>query len=373
MTTLKKLHLILYFTDGMSLQDWASVGMLDREVGHYLALLPYVSKITFVTYGDAQDLTYSDALGGIEVVCNRWGFSPRIYKFIISWVYPLFWQKPWVAKSNQMYGAPVGLAAAKRFGQKFLARAGYLPSNIMIWFDGEAAPKTQQILEMEHKAFFEADACMVTVESMRETLVERYGVAREKIRVIPNAIDIETFRVIDEIESQPKHIYFVGRLREEKNVQAIIEAVEGLDVVLHIIGNGDWRTELEALVEEKKLPVKFLGNIPNHKLPEYLNRGDIFVLASHLEHHPKALLEAMACGRAVVGTNVMGINDIIRHEENGLLCEVDALSIRNALERLLHDVDLRKRLGVNARAYVVEHCAHERVTSLELALLKELI
>lgn len=373
MNNLQQLHLILYFSEGISLHDWVTSGIVDREVGQYLSLLPHVNKITFVTYGDAQDLAFSEHLGEIEVICNRWRLPIKLYEFLITNIYPFYWKKPWVTKSNQVEGALLPLKTAKRYGQKFLARAGYLLSNIEIWFEGKNSVKAQKILKIEQVVFYNANYSIVTIDSMRETLVERYGVNREKIRVIPNAIDVETFRVIDEIESQPKHIYFVGRLREEKNVRAIIEAVEGLDVVLHIIGNGDWRTELEALVEEKKLPVKFLGNIPNHKLPEYLNRGDIFVLASHLEHHPKALLEAMACGRAVVGSNVMGINDIIRHEENGLLCEVDALSIHNALERLLHDVDLRKRLGVNARAYVVEHCAHERVTSLELDLLKELI
>ena len=54
-------------------------------------------------------------------------------------------------------------------------------------------------------------------------------------------------------------------------------------------------------------------------MPQYYNRCKVYVLCSLYEGNPKTLLEAMACGCAVVGTNVLGIQEIIRHQENGLL------------------------------------------------------
>lgn len=56
MNNLQQLHLILYFSEGISLHDWVTSGIVDREVGQYLSLLPHVNKITFVTYGDGKSV-----------------------------------------------------------------------------------------------------------------------------------------------------------------------------------------------------------------------------------------------------------------------------------------------------------------------------
>ncbi|NJO04104.1 MAG: glycosyltransferase family 4 protein [Chloroflexaceae bacterium] len=116
-------------------------------------------------------------------------------------------------------------------------------------------------------------------------------------------------------------------------------------------------------------PRRVLGSVPNHDLPRYLQRARVFVLPSHYEGHPKALLEAMACGLPVIGSDVPGIRELLHHGETGYLCPPSPDGIRTAVELLLGDAALRHRLGQQARQYVLDHFALNRIVELELAML----
>ncbi len=140
-----------------------------------------------------------------------------------------------------------------------------------------------------------------------------------------------------------------------------------------MIGSGPLGERLQEEVSINKLPVNFLGNVPHRQLPEILNNVSLFILPSYYEGHPKALLEAMACGLPVIGTDVTGIRELIHHRETGYLCGTSAGEIRVAIKEVLSDIDLCNYMGRNARNYVVEHFKLERVVEMELALLEELV
>jgi glycosyltransferase involved in cell wall biosynthesis len=164
----------------------------------------------------------------------------------------------------------------------------------------------------------------------------------------------------------------VGRLSREKNLIALVEAVAGLSVSLLLVGNGPQSQELAELSLQLNVPMNLAGNIPNHDLPALLNDADAFVLPSLYEGHPKALLEAMACGLPVIGSDVSGIRELIQHGENGLLCPPTAVGIREALEVLMADAALRSRLGKNARKFAVENFSLQKIVELEWTVLREL-
>src|SRR3546814_17832635 len=98
-----------------------------------------------------------------------------------------------------------------------------------------------------------------------------------------------------------------------------------------------------------------------------INAGRIFVLPSSYEGHPKTLLEAMACGAAVIGTDVPGIREVIEDGRTGLLCAPTAAALRDAIERLLSDEPLRRRLGGNARQQIQMTESLARVAQLQLS------
>jgi glycosyltransferase involved in cell wall biosynthesis len=88
---------------------------------------------------------------------------------------------------------------------------------------------------------------------------------------------------------------------------------------------------------------------------------------------PKTLLEAMACGLPVIGTNVEGIKEVIEHRENGILCETDSGSIKEAITTIMEDEGLRKRLGKNARKTIEERFSLEKMVDKELELYTQLL
>ena len=119
--------------------------------------------------------------------------------------------------------------------------------------------------------------------------------------------------------------------------------------------------------------MNLLGNIPNHKLPEILNQHELFILPSLWESMPKTLLEAMSCGLPVIGTATDGTREVIKHGKNGILCDTDSNSIREAIITLMGDEELKQRLGVNARKTIEERFSLEKLADKELELYWQLI
>ena len=372
MASLAELQLVLFFTRGISLRTWAEVGMFEREIALYQALRPHLRSITMVTYGDATDLEYGEALGDIRVVCNRWKLPRRLYASMLSRVSPRRWKGPTVVKSNQVGGADVALRAAQRCGGKYVARCGYLRSFFMEQRHGPHSPQAERARSLEQTVFRAADRVVVTTPAMREAVLERYAVPAERMRVIPNYVLTGLFRPEPRRARTGRRLCFVGRLSEQKNLFALLEATKGIDVELDIVGGGNLEGQIREKVRSDGLRVRLLGQVPHRQLPEIMNNADAFVLPSLYEGHPKTLIEAMSCGLPVIGTDVPGIRELIRHRETGYLCGTSPEEIRAAIEELLADPGLRARLGERAREFIVSRFSLARVVELELALLREL-
>ncbi len=369
MTSQKPIELVLFFTRGVSLQTWDEAGILAREVALYQRLQEKNIAVSFVTYAENDENRYADRAPGIRILSNHWNLPPSWYQKKLE----LFPPEGMVFKSNQVDGAQIALAAARRAGARFVARCGYLLSQVQENTHGKDSSAAQSARNLEKEVFTEADRVSVTTQTVSQAIQQNYHLPSRKISIVPNYVDVERFRPIPREANKKPRIGFVGRLAWEKNLLPLIEAVSNLEAELVLVGEGPQKEGLAAHAAAKKADVIFLGKVLNLDLPKFLNSWDVFVLPSLYEGHPKALLEAMACGLTVVGTRVPGIRELIADGENGLLCEPDAASIRQALERLLEDSALRRRLGQNARRYIEQHFALDRIVDLELAVLNELI
>ena len=183
---------------------------------------------------------------------------------------------------------------------------------------------------------------------------------------------VTSLNPINNSHSSTRQICFVGRLDEQKNLFALLKAIKGLDVELVIVGSGPLGERLQEEVRKSRLPVRFLGNVLHQRLPDILNSSALFILPSLYEGHPKVLLEAMACGLPVIGTDVPGIRELINHRETGYLCGTSPEEIRDAIKDVLLNAKLSNHMGKNARDFVKEYFALERIVDMELTLLHEL-
>lgn len=372
LTGLGQARLYLFLSLGSSLADWRGIGTLERETAIYRALLRHLAGVSLVSYG-RHDRALAPELGGLTVLDNRLRLPGRLYRLLLSTGLTIRGKGPAVVKTNQMQGADLALKAARRAGHAFVARCGYLPSNIAIWREGQDSPEAQRWFRLEARVLNAADCAVVTTPAMAATLAYRYGVDPGRIRVIPNYVDTDLFTPEGPEPKRGDVVLYVGRLHVEKNLEPLLLAMEGLKADLWLVGEGPLRPALEALAQERGLAARFLGRVANQDLPALMRQATVCVLPSKGEHHPKALIEAMACGAAVLGSDAPGIREIIAPEVSGLLCGLEAEDIHQALRRLLDDADLRQRLGRAAREQMVADYSFARVLDLELCMLSEII
>jgi len=368
---LKDMHLALFFTEGVSLGTWDAAGMLERETALYKALLPRLGSITFVTYGKSGDLRYSEQLEGIRILCNRWNLPRKWYARLLAGIYPRFWARGTILKTNQAPGAEIPLKITRGFNNSLIARCGYLYSDFVKWNHGEESDKARQAEKLEKELFHAANKVVVTTQEIRRAVIQRYGIPGGKVSVIPNYVETDRFVPMPELR-QPDRLCFVGRLHKEKNVEALLSAVAGFDGELDVIGGGPLRERLEERIEREGLRVNLLGNVRHSELPYYMNRASLFILPSNIEGHPKTLIEAMSCGLPVIGADVPGIRELIRHRETGYLCGNSPEEIRAAIHEVMSDPDMREHMGREGRKYVLRNFDLGRIVEMELNVLKEL-
>ncbi len=363
--------LALFFTAGVSLKTWHDMGMIDREVAIYNRLSRYFERIYFFTYGGNDDLRFKDYLAeNITIVPTRFTSNSFLYSFLLPIIHRKILKEVDILKTNQMLGSWSAVLAKLLYRKKLVVRTGYMWSFNYRKENPGSRVKMSIIRNLERLAYRAADAA-VTSSRMNLEYVVKYYRSRNLV-LIPNYIETGIFKPLktDKIKNS---MCFVGRLSKEKNLPALLEALVGLPFTIDIIGNGPYEEELKRLAADNNINIHFLGNIPNHQLPGILNQHELFVLVSLWENMPKTLLEAMACGLPVVGTDVEGIKEVIKHGENGFLCNTDPASIREAVIRVMADEGLREKLGRNARKTIEEKFSLEILIEWELELYRQLV
>lgn len=188
---------------------------------------------------------------------------------------------------------------------------------------------------------------------------------RDVLRVVPFGVDVDHFsprrtETSDAFRSEwGSAVLFVGRLRYYKGLPWLIEAMRAVDAKLVVAGDGPER-ERVVTTARRTLGERFvfLGQVPDDVLPDVYTACDLFCLpsTSKAEAFGIACLEAMASGKPVITTDVATATSIINVDgETGfVVAPRDAASLAWAIEKLLADAELRRRMGEAARRRVVE-------------------
>ena len=213
-----------------------------------------------------------------------------------------------------------------------------------------------------------ADSVVVWTEHERAVVAEYCDVDPSKIDVIPPGVDLARFRPMSQRQSRDhlgygdeKNILFVGRLEPLKGLDNLFRAVASLEdpakITLNVVGGDESSEEkrrLQTLGSRMKLTqsLNFIGSVSQDELPYHYNAADVCVLPSHYESFGLAALEAAACGRPVVASDVGGLPTVVKNGVTGYLVPAKQSDIMaERLCELLQDDVLRARMGDAARIH----------------------
>lgn len=214
-------------------------------------------------------------------------------------------------------------------------------------------------------------------ENDRDLLKSLGAVKDEQVVMIRGAgVDLNEYRVVPESEP-PVTAMMVARLLRDKGVMEFVEAAkllhaQGVPVRMRLVGGVDSGNPASATQDQvdawqRAGDVEALGE--RNDIAALYADAHIAVLPSYREGLPKALIEAAACGRAVVTTDVPGCRDAIVPDKTGLLVPVrDARALADAIARLAGDAQLRRSMGQAGRAWAEREFNIEDVQRTHIAL-----
>ena len=372
------MHLVLFFTYGMTLKRWERAGILRRESAFYIKLAEKGVKVTFVTYGDAGEYEYQEKLPGITIL-PLYGYVRRprsalirfLNSFHIAETVSEHIEECDVLKTNQLWGGWLALGVKRTLNKPLLLRCGFERYSSELTRN---APFLRRKLTwfISRKLYRSADKILLPSESDAEFVRKKFKIKNEKIVIYPNFIDTDIFYPEEKTEEKKcGRILYVGRLESVKNLNLLIKAAHKAGTGLDIYGKGSQKKELGELAAEIGADVKFFDPLPNTELPEVYRKYGIFVLPSVFEGSPKVILEAMACGLAVIASDIPGSSAIIRNGENGILVSADEKSLSDAIQRVSADCVLRTKLGKNAAETIRKKYSMNRALERELDIIND--
>jgi glycogen(starch) synthase len=231
----------------------------------------------------------------------------------------------------------------------------------------------QFVAMLERVAMLQADVLTSPSNDLAQFVAGDLGLPVEQIQIVRNPIDTTVFTPEGEQALPPTdklRVLFVGRLEGRKGITYLVDAIPQVVAACHnveFVIIGDDTDTAEGMTSvlaglKKKLHesnctqhVKFIDRITLDALPSYYRSACISVVPSVYDNSPYTCLEAMACGKPVIGTDAGGTKEYIEHNVSGIIipaCDVQALA--DACIKLLTDESERNRLSRGARERAVQ-------------------
>ena len=207
-----------------------------------------------------------------------------------------------------------------------------------------------------------ATAVITVSDEMGKNLSTLIPAHKKKMFVIFNGIS-ELFHERRKHCHQEKHkllkIIFVGSLVPRKGLDQLLQAlsdVMGGEFFLNVVGTGPLENALRSLANELNLATKviFTGHASPQDMPQILYQADILILPSHHEGRPNVVLETMAAGLPVIGTDIDGIRELVQNYETGILFkDNDMSSLVEAITYFIDNPDKVKAMGEAGREWII--------------------
>jgi teichuronic acid biosynthesis glycosyltransferase TuaC len=187
---------------------------------------------------------------------------------------------------------------------------------------------------------------VVVSEAMKRSAIAQFGAAPSRVHTIVNGFNRSVFRYQDQATARaaltlPAHgklIVYVGRFVEAKGLVELLDAFEKMasadaDVRLALIGDGVMAPRLPGMVRDRKIEERVLlpGGLEPMLVARWISAADLLTLPSWSEGYPNVVVEALACGTAVVATDVGGTREIVRDDCGILVPPRDTEALRIGL------------------------------------------
>jgi glycosyltransferase involved in cell wall biosynthesis len=228
---------------------------------------------------------------------------------------------------------------------------------------------------------FEKSDRIITVGKFEKSILkQRFGIDEEKIRYLPNGVNVQQIEMLQKNRKNTSTLLYVGRLEKYKGVQSLLNILPQLkrltpNVNVKIVGTGSYENELRTLTSSLAVDgdVQFLRNIPQGELMALYASASAFIYLSQYEGLPVALLEAMAFGLPVIATNVGGIPDVVEPKETGFLLNFppNETELIEYIAHLLNDPELAARTGLKAREKILSEFSWDNIAQSLRVLYEE--
>ncbi len=211
---------------------------------------------------------------------------------------------------------------------------------------------------------------IVLVDPAQKPFFVQNNIPEEKITVIRNGVNTDLFKPSSEAkDSETIDFVYVGRLSIDKGVNTLVDAFreyhhENPNSRLTLIGDGMMKFQFKDCIENGS--VCWFGAIEHHQIPRILQRSDVFVIPQNIGGLGLSVLEAMGCGLPVITTAIGETKRLLGRDE-GILVEPDnSDAVRDAMQVLAEDRQLREKMGSNCRKKVLnEYSWSNQISMLE--------
>jgi glycosyltransferase involved in cell wall biosynthesis len=322
-----------------------------------------------------------DEIEGVSVRRFRYMWPARLQRLAYGGGMPTNLKKSWLARFQVPFFIGAFLLFARRTGRDYqLIHCHWTPTGIIGRWAARGRPlvlsvrgtdvkwmENPWIAWINRRVYRWMDR-IVAVSAELAAKLESNGVKKGITRVVYNGVDgrfapgcTAAARRALALPADLFTILFVGLLVPVKGLDMLFEALEILadeQIFCALVGDGPQQPYLENRARQAGMAerLRFAGRRPTAEVPQWLNAADVLVLPSQSEGRPNVVLEAQACGKAVIATRVGGTPELIKDGETGLLVESsDAVGLAAALRRLKGDRAFCQQLGDQARHHIITH------------------
>ena len=231
------------------------------------------------------------------------------------------------------------------------------------------------IYRMLEKATIRFADKIICVSKYDRTIGIKAGVSAKQLTVVHNGMkDIDSHLMANQTQSQVVKVAMIARFDRQKDHETIIEAFQGLNAELILVGDGPNMLKAQQQVEKLKLgkQVKFLGF--RQDIAQILAQVQIFALISNWEGLPCTIIEAMRAGLPVVASDVGGVKEIVIDRQTGyVIPRGDVTTLRSKLSYLISNQSARTSMGILARQKYESGLTFEHMYSKTLAIYNQVI